>query len=372
MLVMLDKVVLYEIRMPFRHFFETSFGRTYDKEAVLVEVAANDLTGWGECVACEGPFYSYEDRNTAWYVLSEYLIPWALEHQTTGPEEFLEQAARIRGHNMAKAALEMALWDLNAKREGVPLWKKLGGCRKRIPCGVSIGIQDNPEQLIDKITRELEDGYRKIKVKIKPGWDLEILERIRSRFPEIPLMADANSAYTVRDIPRLRELDRFRLMMVEQPLYDDDIAEHARLQEVLETPVCLDESIRHVRDARLALDLGACRIINIKPGRVGGLIEARKIHDLCRERGVPVWCGGMLETGIGRAHNISLSTLENFTIPGDVSAGRRYFERDTVRSPVEVEADGTIKVRNAPGIGWEPERGRIDEITVRRKEFVRQ
>jgi O-succinylbenzoate synthase len=365
----IDRIILREIRLPFINFFETSFGRTYHKDAVLVEIQSDSLSGWGESVAGEGPFYSPEDHNTAWYILTEFLAPRTMQKQIVEPQKFILDASSVRGHNMAKAAIESALWDLNAKAAGVPLWKLLGGSRKNIPCGVSIGIQDTPGQLLEKIDQERKAGYQKIKVKIKPGWDFNILTLIRKRFPRIPLMADANSAYTTDDIPALKRLDEFELMMVEQPLYDDDILEHAKLQSTLDTPVCLDESIRHARDARHAIESKACRIINIKLGRVGGLGEAVRIHDLCRTHGIPVWCGGMLETGIGRAHNIALSTLDNFTIPGDVSASKRYFERDTVTNPVEVSPDGFIEAPMDPGIGFDPDLERIDQITVRKMEL---
>ncbi len=360
----LDWVRLREIRMPFLRFFETSFGRTWEKEAVLVEVCAEGICGWGECVAGEGPFFSYEDKDTAWHVLTRYLVPLIISGGPLSAVEVPERLRRIRGHPMAKAALECAVWDLEARLRGVPLWSLYGGRRRRIPCGVSIGIQDEPAALLERIEAELAAGYQRIKIKIRPGWDLAIVELVRRRFPDVPLMVDANAAYTLPDLPRLKELDRFHLMMIEQPLAHDDLLQHARLQQELETPLCLDESIRHRGDLELALELGACRILNLKPGRVGGPSETFRLHDLARERGIGLWCGGMLETGIGRAHNVALSTLEHFQLPGDVSASNRYFHRDTIVPPVEVR-DGWIDPPESPGLGFEPDRDWIDRITVR-------
>jgi O-succinylbenzoate synthase len=273
----------------------------------------------------------------------------------------------VRGHRMAKATLETACWDLEAKRAGRPLWKHLGGTRTEIPCGVSIGIQDSVEALLDKIERERSAGYQRIKIKIKPGWDSRILEQVRVRFPHLPLMVDANSAYTLADVAQLRAMDEFNLMMIEQPLAHDDIFDHAELQRQIRTPVCLDESIHSSADARHAIELGACRIINIKLGRVGGHAESQRVEQVCRTKGVPVWCGGMLESGIGRAHNIALSTLEGFTMPGDVSASARYWDEDIIEPPVNVTARGTIVAPVAPGIGYDINVARIESLTVRKE-----
>lgn len=357
-------VRLREVRMPFLRFFETSFGRTWEKEAVLVEAFAEGVSGWGECVAAEGPFFSYEDKETSWHVLTRFLIPELVAGGPLNAAEVPVRLRRVRGHPMAKAALECAVWDLEARLRGVPLWSLYGGSRRKIPCGVSIGIQDDPAALLERIEAELAAGYQRIKIKIRPGWDVEIVDRVRHRFPEVPLMVDANAAYSLQDLPRLRELDRFHLMMIEQPLAYDDLLHHARLQRELATPVCLDESIRHREDLELALELGACRILNLKPGRVGGPTETFRLHDLAREAGIGLWCGGMLETGIGRAHNVALSTLEHFRLPGDVSASSRYFQRDTIVPAVEVR-DGWIDPPDAPGLGYEPDREWIDRITVR-------
>jgi O-succinylbenzoate synthase len=278
--------------------------------------------------------------------------------------------AKVRGHNMAKASLENALWDAEAQQKQMPLWKLLGGTLREISCGVSIGIQDSLEQLLEKIQTELAAGYRRIKVKVKPGWDLNVLERIRSRWPEILLSCDANSAYTLDELEHLRKFDQFNLLMIEQPLWHDDIYYHSRLQHELRTALCLDESIHHARDAAEALDLNACRIINIKVGRVGGFSEAIKVHDVCASRNIPVWCGGMLESGVGRAHNIALSTLPNFRLPGDVSASKRYWKEDIIEPEVEVTPQGTIVVRDEPGAGYKVREDLIEKLTVR-KETIR-
>jgi O-succinylbenzoate synthase len=366
--VIIDGVELREIRLPLIHFFETSFGRTIERRIILVRVRDKDgAEGWGECTAGEGPFYCEEWTESAWAALKVYLAPMVLGHEVAGASDIFPLMKAARGNRMAKAALETACWDLEAKRAGVPLWKHLGGVRREIPCGVSIGIQDTVEALLEKIERELKAGYQRIKIKIKPGWDINILEKVRSRFPEIDLMGDANSAYSLADAPLFRALDEFDLMMIEQPLAYDDILDHAKLQSQVRTPICLDESIRTPADASHALDLQACRIINIKLGRVGGHSEARRIERICRERNIAVWCGGMLESGIGRAHNIALATLEGFWLPGDVSASSRYWEDDIIEPPVTVTTRGTIIAPDAPGIGFEINRERIDRLTVRKE-----
>lgn len=365
----IERVEIREIRLPLVHFFETSFGKTTLRQVILAEVYGEGISGWGECVAGEGPFYSSEAVFTAWPVLCDYLAPALSGRELSGATDLPPVFRKVRGHRMAKAALESALWDLEAKTLQIPLWKHLGGTRREIPCGVSVGIQDSLPQLLEKIEEEAQAGYRKIKLKIKPGWDVEMVRAVREKFPEIPLMVDANSAYTLEDAERLKELDSFRLMMIEQPLAHDDLFEHRRLQELIQTPICLDESIRHARDAQAAIELGSCRIVNIKMGRVGGLAEARRVHDLCAESRIPVWCGGMLETGIGRAHNIALSTLENFSIPGDVSASKRYYERDVIQPSVEVSESGAIVPPEEPGIGFQPDRPWIDRLTFRKAVF---
>ena len=365
----IDRIEILEIRMPLVHFFETSFGRTTDRRIVLLRAQADGLEGWGEVTCGESPFYSYETPDTAWHILCDFLIPWSLEKSWDSPADLAERFKPVRGHNMAKATLENALWDIEAQSKGLPLAKLLGGTREEIPCGVSIGIQNSPGELLEKIRHELAAGYQRIKVKIKPGWDVDILECIRNEFPGIDLMADANSAYTLADIARLKLLDRFQLMMVEQPLGWNDMVDHARLQRELKTPICLDESIHSADDARKAIEIRACKIINIKLGRVGGHSAARKLHDLCMAERVPVWCGGMLESGIGRAHNIAMSTLPGFVLPGDVSASRRYWAQDIIDPEVTVTAKGTIVAPKGPGLGYVPNLARIQKVTVRKESF---
>jgi O-succinylbenzoate synthase len=363
------RVEIREIRMPLVHPFETSFGRTTTRRIVLVRVEADGLTGWGEVTCGETPFYSHETPETAWHMLRDFLIPWSLERDWNTAADIAPCFRPIRGHNMAKAALENALWDIESQQKGVSLAKLLGGTVDEIPCGVSIGIQKSVDELLDKIRKEIDAGYQRIKIKIKPGWDVEVLDRVRQEFPRVPLMADANSAYALADLPRLKLLDRFYLMMVEQPLGWDDILDHARLQREISTPICLDESIHSAEDARKAIEVGACKIINIKLGRVGGFAEARRVHDVCQASKVPVWCGGMLESGIGRAHNIALSTLPGFTLPGDVSASRRYWTEDIIDPEVTVTNVGTIRVPQAPGRGFETNMERIEKATVRKESF---
>ena len=365
----IERIELLEIRMPLVHFFETSFGRTTDRRIVLLRAFVDGLEGWGEVTCGEMPFYSYETPGTAWHILRDFLIPWSLEKSWDSPADLAERFRPVRGHNMAKAALENALWDVEAQRSGVPLVELLGGTQKEISCGVSIGIQNSPGELLEKIRTEVAAGYQRIKVKIRPGWDVEILETIRKEFPDINLMADANSAYTLADVEHLKLLDRFDLMMVEQPLGWDDMIDHARLQGELKTPICLDESIHSADDARKAIDLRACKIINIKLGRVGGHSAARRLHNLCLARKVPVWCGGMLESGIGRAHNIAMSTLPGFVLPGDVSASRRYWSQDIIDPEVTVSAKGTIAAPRNPGLGYVPNLTRIEKLTARKETF---
>ena len=367
-----DVLTLRELRMPLVHFFETSFGRTTERRVLLVTLLGEGLVGWGECTAGEDPFYSPEAVETAWYAITEHLAPMLLGKEIAAGKDCPGLFARVRGHRMAKAALENAVWEAEARAAGLPLWKLLGGTRCEIPCGVSIGIQNSVEQLLEKIAAELAAGYRRIKVKCKPGWDVEVFERIRAKWPEVTLSCDANSAYTLDDAAHLRKFDAFRLLMIEQPLWSDDFYFHARLQKQLETPICLDEAIRHARDAEAAVDLGACRIVNIKVGRVGGFSEAIRVHDVCRARDVPVWCGGMLESGVGRAHNVALSTLENFSLPGDVSASKRYWKEDIIEPEVEVRPDGMISVPDSPGPGYHVREDLVERLTVRKETLRRQ
>jgi O-succinylbenzoate synthase len=322
--------------------------------------------GWGECVADENPYYSEEWTESAWAVMTRFLAPLLVAEPVASAADVDGRFAHVRGNRMAKAALETACWDLEARNRNLPLWQFLGGTRAEIASGVSIGLQPTTGALLERVRDELAAGYQRIKIKIKPGHDLELVKAVRAEFPDIALMVDANSAYRLSDAPLLMELDRYDLMMMEQPLAHDDIAEHARLQRQLATPICLDESIRSSDDARLAIELGACRIINIKMGRVGGLTESRRIEEVCREHGIAVWCGGMLEAGIGRAHNIALSTLAGFTLPGDVSASARYWEEDIIDPPVTVTPRGTIVPPSGPGIGFAVKRERIEALTARR------
>jgi len=362
----LDRITLRQIRMPLVHFFETSFGRTYERHMILVEAQGEGASGWGEVTAGENPFYNEEWTESAWMILRDYAVPPVLARDLHGPEDVAPLTAHIRGHKMARGGLETAVWDWHARLQGVPLWKAIGGgARREIPCGVSIGIQDSVEQLFDKIERELAAGYQRIKMKIKPGRDVEVVRRVRERFPTVKLMVDANSAYTLADAEHLKKLDDFYLMMIEQPLSHDDIIDHAQLQPKLQTPICLDECIRTAHHAEQAIQMHACGIINIKLGRVGGFAEARRVHDVAQAAGIPVWCGGMLEAGIGRAHNIALATLPNFVLPGDVSASQRYWKRDIVHPAVETTPHGTIAIRDDPGFGYELDRDFIRGITVR-------
>lgn len=363
--MIIDRITLREIRMPLVHFFETSFGRTTHRRILLVEVEALGVTGWGEVTAGELPFYNEEWVDASWMLLREIIGPRMIGRQINGAADVAWALPPVRGHRMTAGGLEAAIWDLEARSRGVPLWKHIGGNRVDIACGVSIGIQDSVDQLLGLIEREVAAGYRRIKIKIKPGWDVEVVRQVRERFPDIPLMVDANSAYSLTDADHLKQLDAFHLMMIEQPLAHDDIIDHAKLQEKLLTPICLDECIRGARHAEQAIELGACRIINIKLGRVGGFSEALLVHNVARASGIPVWCGGMLESGIGRAHNIALSTLDNFKLPGDVSASKRYWERDIISPAVEVSPSGVIEPRDEPGFGYEIDRDFLKTVTLR-------
>jgi o-succinylbenzoate synthase len=362
----LERITLRQIRMPLVHFFETSFGRTTERQIILVEAHGEGVSGWGEVTAGESPFYNEEWTDAAWMILRDYVAPLVLGRSLASAQEVGPLSEHIRGHRMARGGLEAAVWDLEARREGIPLWQKIaGGARREIPCGVSIGIQNTVPQLLETIERELAAGYQRIKIKIKPDWDVDVVRQVRERFPAIRLMADANSAYTLADADHLRRLDDFYLMMIEQPLRHDDIIDHAELQSKLATPLCLDECIRTAHHVEQAVRLRACGIVNIKLGRVGGFGEARRVHDAAQAAGIPVWCGGMLESGVGRAHNIALSTLPNFVLPGDVSASRRYWQRDIIHPPVEITPRGTIVVRDGPGLGYDLDTDYIRHLTVR-------
>jgi O-succinylbenzoate synthase len=363
--VKIEKIELFLCRLPLVHFFETSFGRSYDRTFVLIRVEGDGHEGWGESVAEANPYYSSETTETVWHIIEGFIAPLVARKSFDHPREIYKALKRIRGHNMAKAGVEMAAWDLYAQIQGVPLARLLGGTRDRIPSGVSIGIQDSLDQLIDKVEKERAAGYQRIKIKIKPGWDIEAVERLRQKFGDIPLQVDANAAYTLDDTDLLARLDPFNLLLIEQPLDYDDVMDHAVLQKRLKTPVCLDESIHTVRIARDAIDAGACKIINIKPGRVGGHQASIELHDLCAANGIPVWHGGMLESGIGRAHNIHLASLPNFSLPGDIAASKRYYQPDLIDPPIDIGADGTIAVPTGPGIGVNIIRERINSATLR-------
>jgi o-succinylbenzoate synthase len=370
--LLIQSIELREICLPLIHFFETSFGRTTERRIILARVTDSDGTeGWGECTAGEGPFYSYEWTDNAWSTLKEFLAPMVVGERIENASKTFSLMRPVRGHRMAKATIETACWDLEAKKAGVPLWKHLGGSHGEIACGVSIGIQDSPEILLEKIRKEVDAGYQRIKIKIKPGWDVNIVERVRQVFPNIRLTGDANSAYTLADLELFKELDKFDLMMVEQPLAHDDIFDHAQLQRQIKTLICLDESITTPAAAKNAIGLSACRIINVKLGRVGGHTEAKRVEEIARQNQIPVWCGGMLESGIGRAHNIAMSTLAGFTLPGDVSASARYWEEDIIEPPVTVSSRGTITPPDKPGLGFEVNVDRIKRLTVR-KEIIRK
>src|SRR5258705_5707782 len=366
----IEQLTLRELHMNLVAPFQTSMDTTTVRRILLTEVVVDGVVGWGECVAGETPSYSPETTDTAWHILRDHLWPLIKEKQFAAASEVWDLLVWVRGHNMAKAALETAVWDAEAKLKNVPLAKLIGGIRAEIASGVSIGVKASLEELVQAVKVELEAGYQRIKIKIKPGYDLEPVRRLRQEFPAIKLMVDANCAYTLEDWPLLKQLEGFYLMMIEQPLGWDDLYSHVELQKKLETPICLDECIHTEEQARAAIELGACKIINIKLGRVGGYTVSRRIHDLCQRHGIPVWCGGMLEAGIGRAHNIALSTLPNFTLPGDVAASKRYWEEDIILPEVTVSPQGTIRVPTGPGIGFEPRLDRIDDLTVRKERLA--
>ncbi len=367
----INKVVLKKLRMRLKNGFTTSFGTVQDKEFFLVEVHNSDgITGYGESVAFSVPWYTEETVGTTEHVMTEFLIPLLLEAPMKHPDQVAERFNRIRRNHMAKAALEGAVWDLFAKQNQTSLSHALGGEHKQVEVGVSIGIQPSLDQLLQVIQEKVDQGYRRVKIKIKPGWDVEVVKTVREAFPELPLMVDANSAYTLDQIERIKKLDRFNLLMIEQPLAHDDFLDHSKLQKKIETPICLDESIHSIKDAELAVELGSCKIINIKIGRVGGLTEAKRVHDLCWNHGLPVWCGGMLEAGVGRAHSIALASLPGFTLPGDTAASAHYWERDIIQPEVRVR-DGRIDVPTTPGIGFELDPEAISNYTVREQEFQR-
>ena len=365
----IEAITLREIHMQLKSPFETSFGTMQNRRILLVEAVADGATGWGEVTAGETPAYNPETTDTAWHVISDFIAPLLSGKTLETAAEFPELMSHIRGHEMAKGGVENALWDAQAKLAGVSLSRLLGGTRQEIACGVSLGIRENPESLVARVDEELRSGYQRIKLKIKPGKDYEYVAAVRRRFPDILLSVDANSAYRLEDADHLRKLDEFNLLMIEQPLNWDDIYAHAKLQPLIRSPLCLDECIHNTRHALAAIELKACRIINIKGGRVGGHTEARSMQNACKEHGVPAWCGGMLESGIGRAHNIAMSSLPGFTLPGDVSASQRYWIEDVIEPEVEVSKNGTIRIPEAPGIGYAVKRDRVEKLTVRQNQW---
>jgi len=365
----LERIELREIELPLKSPFETSFGRTTRRRILIVKVFdRNGATGYGECVASENPFFNHETIDTAWLITAKHVAPLLARTRIETAAQVNDALAPIRENRMAKAGVEAAIWDLEAKLAGEPLWRHVGGTREEIACGVSIGLQDSTAALLDKVRCEVDSGYQRIKIKIKPGKDVQLAEAVRQEFPDITLSVDANSAYRIdADTPLLKRLDDYNLLMIEQPLTPGDLLDHSRLQQQLRTPICLDESIVCLANARHAQELDACRIINIKLGRVGGFSEAKSIQTFAQEHAIPVWCGGMLESGIGRAHNIALSTLSGFTLPGDVSASARYWEEDIIEPPVTVSREGTIRAPTGPGIGFVVNEARVEALTVRRE-----
>lgn len=362
----ISRITLYHLRMPLQSPFETSFGRTVNRECILIEVHADGQSGFGECVADQDPGYSYETAGTAWHILQDFIAPQVLGHDIRDAQEFQRRVAPIRGHMMAKAGLEMALWDLRGQQQGRSLRELLGGERDRVEVGVSLGIQASPEALLQLVESNLEKGYRRVKIKIKPGRDLIETTAVRKAFPDLRLQVDANSAYSLETAAALQPLDDLDLLLIEQPLAEDDLWDHSRLQTRFKTPICLDESILSSRHARQALEMGACRVINIKAGRVGGLSQAVAIHDLCRAQHVPVWCGGMLETGVGRASNLALASLPGFALPGDISATNRYYAEDITNERFVLNSDSSIDVPDGLGLGvslnWEV----VEKVTVKK------
>lgn len=366
----LDRLEIIHVRMPLVHHFETSFGRVHEKESVLVRAQSGGLVGWGEAPAAAAPNYSYETVQTVMHVIRDFLAPKLRGREFARPGPISELFGAVRGHAMAKAGVEMAVVDLMAKLEGKPLYVLLGGKRDEIPTGISLGIEDSVSELLRRIEEAVARGYRRVKVKIKPKWDVDVVAEIRRRFPDVPLSVDANAAYTLQDAEHLKRLDAFNLAMIEQPLDPDDLVDHAKLQKELTTAICLDESIKSYQDGRRAIELGACRVINIKQARVGGPYHAKMLHNICSGYDVPVWCGGLLETGVGRAHNVALATLPNFSLPGDISASSRYYREDVIDPPVEVTPQGTIRIPGGAGIGYTVLEDRIRKVTVRRETLL--
>ncbi len=365
----IDSVTLHHVSMPLVSPFETSFGRETDRECVLVEINSEGLTGYGECVASRDPGYNYETAGTALHILKDFILPLILGKDVKDAADFQARVSGIRGHHLAKAGVEMALWDLLGKREGKSLRELLGGTREKVEVGVSIGIQESAQRLVRSAADFIGQGYARVKIKIKPGRDVEDAAAVRREFPDLRLQVDANSAYSMDDADALKPLDEMNLLLIEQPLFEDDIWDHHKFQERFETPICLDESIVSPRHARYAIEMDACRVINIKAGRLGGLSQAVMVHDLCMERSLPVWCGGMLETGVGRASNLALATLPNFVLPGDISASDRYYKRDITNERFVLNSDSTIDVPRKPGLGVTIDEDALKEFSLGRSHY---
>ncbi len=364
-----ERIELNFLRLPYVHFFETSFGRAYDRTFIIIRVYEDGVVGYGECVAEEKPLYSGETTETAWHILKDFLIPLVFSRGIVEPEDYYQAVKVFKENRMAKAGLELALWDLKAKKQGIPLSRLWGGVKEEISAGVSVGIEDSVPELLARIESYLSQGYQRIKIKIKPGWDVDVCRAIREKYSDLLLQADANGAYSLAQADHLRKLDAFNLLMLEQPFPAYDLWDHSRLQRMMTTPLCLDESIISYETAKAALEMGSCRIVNIKVGRVGGVVEAKKVHDYCQRYGVGVWCGGMLESGIGRAHNLHLATLPNFKYPNDLSASARYYQEDLIEPPIVLSRPGHIRVPDGPGIGVYPVEERIEKATLRKEVF---
>lgn len=361
----IEQIDLAIVHLPLIRPFQTSSSRKTGLDHILARVVADDGTvGWGECASPSDPFYCPETTETCWHLLHDFLGPMVLGRSWSSIEDLTALYGKVKGNGFARAGLEMACWDALARSRGLPLYKMLGGTRAEVLSGVSLGIESNIETLFENIDQYLSEGYRRIKLKIAPGWDVDVVRQTRERYPDVALQVDANSAYTLDDLETLKKLDDFDLLLIEQPLAHDDIIDHAKLQNALRTPVCLDESIHSAADARKAIELGACRVINIKVSRVGGLLEAKRIHDVCQSRGVPVWCGGMHEYGIGRAANVAIASLPGFSLPGDVSGSDKYYHEDVVDPPV-LANNGAIAMFPGPGLGVEPIEDRIRKNTLR-------
>jgi len=365
----IEKISIYHLRMPLQSHFETSFGRVYERDCVLLEVQSEGFTGYGECAADRDPGYSYETVGTSWHIINDFLIPAVLGQDVLGAKDLQLRLNYIKGHQMAKAGLEMALWDLLGKRDKSPLVELIGGVRTKVKVGVSVGLQDSPAELLRVVEDYLESGYGRIKLKIKPGRDVDVVATIREKYQDLPLQVDANSSYTLDSASALLPLDDFNLLLIEQPLAEDDFWDHRQLQTKFSTPLCLDESITHPRHARQALEMDACRIINIKPGRVGGISQGILIHDHCQQHDVPVWCGGLLETGVGRASNLAIASLPNFKLPGDISATDRYYAEDITNETFILNNDSTIDVPQRAGLGISINISALERYTMKTKSY---